>query len=73
MILNQQIDLRRDQPAAARNTMSDQQFHPSLHSGANGANGFDTWWSKTSAQHTAVIQKASALMRAHRRISAKFD
>jgi len=35
--------------------------------------GFDNWWHKTFAQHTAVIAKASALMRAHRRVSAASD
>ena len=71
MNMNQQIDLHREHRAAARNRLSQQQFHPSLHPGPNGANCFDTWWNKESAQHTAVVQKASALMRAHRRISTK--
>jgi hypothetical protein len=60
MSLNQQINLSRDQPAAARNRLNDQQFHPSLNLGTNG---FGTWWNKTSAQHTDVVEQASALMR----------
>lgn len=44
-----------------------------LHSNPNVASdGFDIWWQKTSAMHTAVVAQASALMRAHRRVSSEF-
>jgi hypothetical protein len=32
---------------------------------ALSADGFDTWWNKTYARHTAVVAQASALMRAY--------
>ena len=70
MSLNQQINLCPDQPAPARNGLNEQQFHPSLNLDTNG---FGTWWNKTSAQHTDVVQQASALMRAHRRVRAEAD
>jgi len=46
---------------------SEKQSHPDL---SLGADGFDIWWNKTFAQHTAVLAQASALMRAHRRVSS---
>ncbi len=51
----------------ARNKPSDKQFHPDL---KVAADGFDVWWNKTFAQHAAVVAQASALMRAHRRVSS---
>jgi hypothetical protein len=50
--------------SAARKTATDKQFHPGL-----AADGFDIWWQKISAKHIAMTAEASALMRAHRRVS----
>jgi len=52
-------------PFAAQNTPRGKQFHPDLNSASDG---FDLWWKKTFAQHTAVVAEASALVRAHRRV-----
>jgi hypothetical protein len=46
---------------------SETQSHPDL---SLGADGFDIWWNKTSAQHAAVLAQASALMCAHKRVSS---
>jgi hypothetical protein len=54
-------------PFAARNKSIGKQFHPDLNLSADG---FDVWWKKTFAQHAAVVAQASALMRAHRRVSS---
>jgi hypothetical protein len=48
-----------------RKKLNDRQSHLNLNPGADG---FDIWWQKTFAQHTAVLEQASALMRAHRRV-----
>jgi len=34
------------------------------------ADGFNIWWNKTVAQHTAVVAQASALVRAYRHVSS---
>jgi hypothetical protein len=52
---------------AAQNKQGGKQSHPDLNLGADG---FDLWWKRTFAQHTAVVAQASALMRAHRRVSS---
>ena len=33
-----------------------------------GVDGFNIWWQKIFAQHTAIAAEASALMRAHSRV-----
>ena len=52
---------------ATRKDPSGRQLHPVLNLAADG---FDIWWNKTFAQHTAVVAQASALMRAHQRVSS---
>jgi len=51
----------------ARNKPNERQLHPDPNLAADG---FDMWWNKTFAQHTAVVAQASALMRAHLRVSS---
>ena len=67
---HQQFNPQRGRLSAARNRLNDPQFPPNTNLAARG---FDTWWHKTFAQHTAVVAQASALMRAHRRVSAVND
>jgi hypothetical protein len=52
---------------ATRKKLNDRYVHPN-HNAA--ADGFDVWWQKTFALHTAVVAQASALMRAHRRVNS---
>ena len=52
---------------AARYKSCEKQFHPEMRLASDG---FDIWWRKTFAQHTAVVEQAYALMRAHRQSSS---
>ena len=61
------IDARISQTFAARKKRDEQQFHPDS---KLAPDGFDIWWQKTFAQHTAVFAEASALVRAHRGIGS---
>jgi hypothetical protein len=63
----QGINAAGEVPFAAQNKRRRKQFHPDF---SIAADGFDLWWKKTFAQHTAVDAQASALMRAHRRVSS---
>jgi len=56
-----------DIPFATQKKQGEKQSHPDLNLAADG---FDIWWNKTFAQHTAVLAQASALMHAHRRVSS---
>ena len=56
-----------DMPFAGRYKPSEKQCHPDLD---RAVDGFEIWWKRTFAQHTAVVAQASALMRAHRRVSS---
>ena len=53
--------------SAALNELNNQLYHanvtPSIY-------GFDCWWQKTLAQHMSMAAEATALMDAHRRVSA---
>ena len=53
--------------SAAHNELNDQQLHAN---GTPSIYGFDFWWQKTLAQHMAMAAEASALMHAHRQVSA---
>jgi len=63
----QGINQAGDIPFTARQKPSEKRLHPDLNLTADG---FDIWWKKTFAQHTAMVAQASALMRAHRRVSS---
>jgi hypothetical protein len=63
----QQLNPRCDRLVPARNRLNGRQSHPNLDPAADG---FDNWWQKTFAQHSAVVAQASTLMRALRRASA---
>jgi hypothetical protein len=52
---------------AARKAPADKHIHSNL---SLTADGFDNWWQKTFAQHTAMAAEASALLRAHRRVNS---
>ena len=52
---------------APTNTPNSTKIRP-VHDAAN--DGFNIWWQKTAAQHTAVVAQASALIRAHRRFNS---
>jgi hypothetical protein len=67
MSSHQQFNSQFGQLFTARERLNDRQSHLNLNPAADG---FDTWWQKTFAEHTAVVAQASALMRTHRRISA---
>jgi len=60
----QGINPTGDIPFATQKRLGEKRSHPDL---SLAADGFDIWWKKTFAQHTAVVAQASALMRAHRR------
>jgi hypothetical protein len=57
------LTLCGDPLLAARKRHLDKQFpqNPDL-----AADGFEIWWQRTFAEHTAVAAQASALIRAHR-------
>jgi len=54
-------------PLAPHKKRNEEHFH--LDSSLANS-GFDIWWQKTFAQHTAVFAEASALVRAHRGIGS---
>ena len=64
---HQQFDSQCGQLFTSRKGLNDRQLHPNLNPATDGLN---IWWQKTFAQHSAVVARASALMRAHRRVSA---
>jgi hypothetical protein len=64
---HQQLNPQCGQLRTARQRLNDRQSHPNLNPAADG---YDSWWQKTFAHHTAVVAQASALMRAHRQVSA---
>jgi acyl-CoA reductase-like NAD-dependent aldehyde dehydrogenase len=66
----QQLNPQCGQLFTERKRLNDRESHPNLNPAADG---FDTWWQKTFAQHTAMVAQASALMRAHRRVSASIE
>jgi hypothetical protein len=70
MSTQQQFDPQCGQPSARSNRPNGQQFHPKL---TLSTDGFETWWNKTYAQHTAAIAQADQLVRAIRRVSAVSD
>jgi len=55
------------QSSPVREKQNDQQIIPNS---SLAADGFDVWWRKTFAQHTAMAAEASALMLAHRRVGS---
>jgi hypothetical protein len=57
-------------PFAPRKRVSEKHLPSNLDLSADG---FDTWWNRTFAQHTAVIAQASALMHAHQRVTDSTD
>jgi len=63
----QGINPTGEMPFTGQDKSSETRFQPDLNLAADG---FDLWWKKTFEQHTAVIAQASALMRAHRRVSS---
>jgi hypothetical protein len=63
----QQLNPQRGQLLTGRQRLNDRQSHPNLNPASDG---FESWWQRTFAQHTAVAAQASALMRAHRQFSA---
>jgi hypothetical protein len=67
MNLRQQFKPQGSELPAARDKVIEQQFYPNMNLASDG---FEIWWHKTFAQHTAMVAQASALMRAHRRVSA---
>jgi hypothetical protein len=66
----QQLNPQCGRLPAAHNRLNEQQFPPNMNLVVGG---FDIWWHKTFAQHTAVIAQASAIMRAHRGVSSGSD
>jgi hypothetical protein len=66
----QGINPSGEEPFTAQNKPSRTRSQPDLNLAADG---FDLWWEKTFAQHTAVVAQASALMRAHRRVSSAVE
>ena len=67
MTANLEINAQVSPNSAAHRELNNHQHHanatPSIY-------GFDCWWQKTLAQHMAMAAEASALMHAHRRVSA---
>jgi phage-related tail protein len=64
----QQLNPQCGQLFIARKSLNGRQSQPNP-----AADGFETWWQKTFAQHSAMVAQASALMRAHQRVSAASD
>jgi hypothetical protein len=60
------FNAQSSKPFATRRTLNHQQVH-SIQGSAT--DGFDIWWQKTFAQHTAMAAELSALMRADRRVN----
>lgn len=67
MNLYKQSSPQCNQLFSGRNSLNDRQLNPNPN---HVADGFDIWWHKTFAQNKVVVAQASALMRAHRRVSA---
>jgi hypothetical protein len=67
---NQESNPTDDITSAAPNEPGGKQLHPDF---VFAADGFDIWWKKTFAQHTAMVAQASALMRTHRCVSLARD
>jgi len=64
MSSNQQVSPQFGQFLTERRTSNGRESPSTL---TPASDGFDTWWQKTFAVHTAVVAQASALVRAHRR------
>jgi hypothetical protein len=62
-----EVNAKGSQPCAVRKKPNDQHINPIS---SLAADGFDIWWQKTFAQHSAMASEASALMRTHRRLSS---
>jgi len=61
------FDIQSRQPFARGKKLENQHMIPAS---SLTIDGFNTWWQKTFALHTAMTAEASALMRTHRRDSA---
>ena len=67
MNANQEFNAQRSLLLGARKKLDDQYVIPNS---SLAAGGFNIWWQKTFAQHTAMAAEASALMRTHSRVSS---
>jgi len=65
--MNAGFNARSHRPTAVRKEPNEQHTLPNS---TLSAAGFNIWWQKTFAQHAAMAAEASALMRAHRRVSS---
>jgi len=64
---HQQSNPRCGQLSAARNWLNDPRLRPSFNINVGS---FDIWWQRVFAHHAVMAAQASALVRAHRRVSA---
>jgi hypothetical protein len=65
--LHQQLSRKCLQPSTAHHGLDHKSSLPSLDLTLET---FDVWWQRVFAQHVVLAAQASALIRAHRRVSA---